>query len=93
MDETAIRHLKRFPLPDQYASPADAKTNPEVSPILADVPPHLPPFHFITSGMDSLNSDNDAMIEKLCKAGVTVVRDDLGEVPHAQHLVSYVRGR
>lgn len=45
-----------FNLAEQYSEPKDQKANAEVSPVLAQLPANLPPYHFITSGMDALNS-------------------------------------
>jgi acetyl esterase len=57
---------------DSYAPDPESWTLPEMSPLLAEVPPGLAPAYVVTAGFDPLRDEGEAYARKLAEAGVEV---------------------
>ena len=57
---------------DQYVPDADQRSDPPVSPLLADLPDGLAPAYVVTAGFDPLRDEGEAYARKLADAGVKV---------------------
>ncbi|PUA82101.1 alpha/beta hydrolase [Nocardioides currus] len=57
---------------DTYTPDPATRTDPRVSPLLADLPPDLAPAFVVTAGFDPLRDEGEAYAERLRGAGVAV---------------------
>jgi acetyl esterase len=57
---------------DQYAPDRDARSDPRISPLLADLPEGLAPAYVATAGFDPLRDEGEAYARKLADAGIEV---------------------
>lgn len=57
---------------DRYVPDVDQRSDPRVSPLLADLPAGLAPAYVATAGFDPLRDEGEAYARKLADAGVEV---------------------
>lgn len=57
---------------DQYVADQASRSDPRVSPLLADNLSELPPSYVVTAGFDPLRDEGEAFAEALLQAGVPV---------------------